>query len=377
MVNIQSQMAEMIVRIRTIITLLLLWGLPVASYAQAPDLSLPPLPLPALPGQGEAPQLPAFGAPVAVPAPVVPTMETGTPAPIASRADESSLDALLPPVTPKAPPESTLGVMGAPPPQAALPPLPDTSPVIPQANSTALPPNTVDQPANIAPAQPAPSPRQVMMQQAAGSQQATPRRPKTLEEEAAAAGIRPLPVGMPVIPGPTAQALLSGSPLREEAVVEEDAATAQANAQTKEKPTYRDLPKLKSSIRPLSLTYNYQRQVLPPAIYRKQYSPNNRHLPTAQTREDYDRHLFGVVAANDVNATRAFLEMGKSVDMVSPRGDTLLMTAVRYGALDTARLLVARGANPALAGNNGQTPLSLAQQSGQQAMVLVLQARGA
>lgn len=364
-------MTEMIVRIRTITTLLLLWGLPVASYAQAPDLSLPPLPLPAVPGQGEAPQLPTFGAPVAAPT-IASTgggMQTGTPVASATPASESSLDALLPPVASSSQPVSTLGVMGAPP-QPGLPPLPDSAPAMPQADNTALPANTQAQPAtDIAPI--------AAPQQAASTQPTAPRQPKTLEEEAAAAGIKPLPPGMPVIPGPTAQALLSGTPLREEETVGEEEPAKQASVQTKEKPTYRDLPKLKPSVKPLSLTYNYQRQVLPPAIYRKEYSPNNSHLPKAQTRDDYDRHLFGVVAANDVNATRAFLEMGKSVDMVSPRGDTLLMTAVRYGALDTARLLLARGANPGLAGSNGQTPLSLAQRSGQQSMVLVLQARGA
>lgn len=196
----------------------------------------------------------------------------------------------------------------------------------------------------------------------------------TLEEEAAAAGVAPPQQSLPPIAAATAQALLAGQPLREEEE-EEDATPLPDSRTIQRKPSYRDLPKLKPSIPPLSLTYNYQRQILPPNISRKQYRPDNRHLPQAVMREDYDRHLFGAVAANDVNGTRAFLDMGKSVNLMNARGETLLVTAARYGALDTARLLLARGASPSMAGTNGVTPLSIAQASGQRDLALALEAR--
>jgi len=42
-----------------------------------------------------------------------------------------------------------------------------------------------------------------------------------------------------------------------------------------------------------------------------------------------------------------FWEMGKDVNLKNAAGEPLLVVAVRYGALDTMRLLLARGANPA------------------------------
>jgi len=54
----------------------------------------------------------------------------------------------------------------------------------------------------------------------------------------------------------------------------------------------RNLPKLEPVIVPIKNAYNYQRQTLPPSIYKREYSPENRHLPKATTREDYDRTIF-------------------------------------------------------------------------------------
>lgn len=101
---------------------------------------------------------------------------------------------------------------------------------------------------------------------------------------------------------------------------------------------------LAPSIIPPKTNFNYKRVVLPDSIYRDSYDRGNAHLPTRLTREEYQHLLFLRVAANDVNAARALLNTGISPNATDPAGETLLSVARRYGAPDTARLLMARGA---------------------------------
>ena len=103
--------------------------------------------------------------------------------------------------------------------------------------------------------------------------------------------------------------------------------------------------KLAPSYQPKITNFNYRRQVLPDAIYRKSYDRDNSHLPRQVTRDDYARLLVERVASNDINATRALLNEGLSVNTTDDAGQTLLAVARRYGATDTERLLIARGAS--------------------------------
>ncbi|PZP84490.1 MAG: hypothetical protein DI582_08625 [Azospirillum brasilense] len=102
---------------------------------------------------------------------------------------------------------------------------------------------------------------------------------------------------------------------------------------------------LAPAIRPVKTNFNFRRQILPNEIYRSSYTPDNRHLPTARTREYYVQLLIGSVARNDLNGTRALLNTGISVNTTDGSGASLLSIARQYGARDTERLLIARGAN--------------------------------
>ena len=102
--------------------------------------------------------------------------------------------------------------------------------------------------------------------------------------------------------------------------------------------------RLAPAIVPPKTSFNYRRQVLPDAIYKKQYDRDNDHLPVAVTREDYTRLLFERVAANDIDATRALLNTGLPVTLRDGSGQSLLGIARQYNARDTANLLIARGA---------------------------------
>jgi uncharacterized protein len=54
------------------------------------------------------------------------------------------------------------------------------------------------------------------------------------------------------------------------------------------------------------------------------------------------------------------LDRGAIVDALAPNGNTALMMAARYGAIDSATLLVSRGADPRLRNPAGQTAADLA-----------------
>jgi hypothetical protein len=112
--------------------------------------------------------------------------------------------------------------------------------------------------------------------------------------------------------------------------------------------------KLKPVMQARTIKFNYRRQLLPSTIYKPIYDAENEHLPVAVVGEDYDRWFLESVANNDINATRALLDSGRDPNMVNAEGDTALVVALHYGAYDTARLLLARGANPMLAGMSGR-----------------------
>lgn len=102
--------------------------------------------------------------------------------------------------------------------------------------------------------------------------------------------------------------------------------------------------KLAPSIIPPKTNFNYKRDALPDVIYRTQYSPDNRHLPTRVTRDDYENLLFASVAKNDIETTRALLNAGTGIQATNASGETPLAAAKRAGAVDVAALLIARGA---------------------------------
>lgn len=102
--------------------------------------------------------------------------------------------------------------------------------------------------------------------------------------------------------------------------------------------------KLAPSIIPPNTNFNYKRAQLPDVIYRTQYSPDNRHLPTRVTRDDYENLLFTSVTRNDIETTRALLNAGTGIQATNAAGETPLAAAKRAGAVDVAALLIARGA---------------------------------
>lgn len=123
------------------------------------------------------------------------------------------------------------------------------------------------------------------------------------------------------------------------------------SASSGSKDTVAEAPKVKTwqtTLKPTSFAYNtkfnYRRAMLPSTIYRASYNRDNSHLPVRVTREDYTYMLFERAALNDINGTRALLNAGTNINATNSRGETPLQVARRFGAVDTANLLMARGA---------------------------------
>jgi hypothetical protein len=362
---------------------LLLAGAAGAFAQNAANMPLPPLPgavnPPATPTSDAGALVPALpSATLPLPAATTDQSATATTAPAtdpaAARASASDIDALLPPQAQKTSPAIPDAAKKEAATAEAANPTASTAPAAPLApTGSGISPSVA-----LAPNQPPVADDvggSALSQAAQVDVTAGPKKPLSLAEEAALMGISPPApqIGLPPLPDATAQALLSGQPLGD---YEDDTPLPVQQPRKKRKPSYRDLPKLKSSIAPLNRGYNYRRTLLPPSIYRVEYTAENKHLPRATYREDYERHLFGAVAANDLNATRAFLNRGQDVNLTNARGETLLMTAIRYRAFDTARLLLARGADPRSGGTTGYTPRQLAESTGQADLVMVLASRG-
>jgi hypothetical protein len=112
--------------------------------------------------------------------------------------------------------------------------------------------------------------------------------------------------------------------------------------------------------------FNYKYVVLPKSIHKTQYGRFNPHLPLRRTRQDYDMEMLKAAATNDINGIRALLDSGSNVNQINAFGDSALIIALQNRALGTARLLLARGANPDHIGKNGRTPFFYARKLGAQ-----------
>lgn len=283
---------------------LLAWGLWIPAYAQTPTFSVPPIPgtetNSAMPASPAAPKSPTSSLPMP---PALPGLEKLTEATKPAEPVKAAED------TPK---EAAENASTAPSPSAAA----SNAQVGPIPYTVAPPPLTLDN----APAEPAPA-------------QAT---------------IVPPPLPGLALPAPPVLDL---------------AATAIPETKTepakKAEPTWNDV--LKPSYKPMETKFNFRRQVMPSTIYRAAYSRVNNHLPTARTYESYDHAFILAAARNDVNGVRAMLYNGhRNVNLMNAEGDSVLLVALRHGALATARVLIANGADVNMSGSNGWNAMDYA-----------------
>ncbi|MEI6729673.1 MAG: ankyrin repeat domain-containing protein, partial [Pseudomonadota bacterium] len=119
---------------------------------------------------------------------------------------------------------------------------------------------------------------------------------------------------------------------------------------------------------------NYRTEYLPDNIYKKSYDSHNLHLPIAYYNSDYNQMAFITAARDDINGLNAILATGKSINLTNEQGETILMVAVKNNAINVARLLLARKANPNIADIQGVTPIDVAKLNGNYQMLRAIEA---
>ncbi|CAL7963422.1 hypothetical protein MIDIC_50070 [Alphaproteobacteria bacterium] len=129
-------------------------------------------------------------------------------------------------------------------------------------------------------------------------------------------------------------------------------------------------PQLQIRHRPV---YDYRKNVLPPAINKKNYGGDNQHLPKVFYQKEYSTLLFGAIINDNLSAVKALLERGAEIDVWEvSTGYTPLMYAIHHNKLRIVRYLVMRGVNVNKTTLDGKTPLHIAAMNNNFCMLKVL-----
>lgn len=362
---------------------------PLPSIPPMPSATPPAMTAPAAPKQSASSGFPELTLPDAVPT-----------LPSAASVRETAINAHMPampslgalpgdaPKTAAAP-----AVMSA----SALPPLPgDTAkvPGVPSSPSvSSLPPLPGD--TAKAPAMPA-MPMESALPPLPGDTTKTPSLPVAPAPLAPlpSAAIEPLPLPVPpkasaalpaapsVAKEPVKKTAKKGGMKTEVAASEESAEADKSGLPVTPKKHHRKLhrkfakkitgPTSGPAYESASMHFRYEH--VADALYQKNYDGKNRHLPKAYYEQEYDALVFLTTSRDDFNALRTLLNTGRKVDMVNDQGDTPLLCAVRHNAINAARLLLARHANPNAVDRSGMSAMAIAQQNGHYPMMRALQA---
>lgn len=123
--------------------------------------------------------------------------------------------------------------------------------------------------------------------------------------------------------------------------------------------------------------YDYHRQELPPTISKAVYNLDNRHLPPAIYWQSLEMDMFYAAREGDMNAMRALVAKGVSVNLHNQLGEPLITLAARYGRSDVVHWLIVHGARVNDVSAAGKAPLHVAAERGDAKMVKVLLDGGA
>ena len=106
--------------------------------------------------------------------------------------------------------------------------------------------------------------------------------------------------------------------------------------------------------------YDYKQSVPSSQIYKKNYGPNNKHLPVARDSTSITRYLFAAVKDDDVNLTKTLLSQGANINAVDEStGYTPLMYAVTNYKDKVLSYLLVKNANINIQEDLGRTALHL------------------
>lgn len=123
--------------------------------------------------------------------------------------------------------------------------------------------------------------------------------------------------------------------------------------------------------------YNFKSVVMPGTIYRKTYSQDNRHLPTARYESDMQRGVVASAARSDINSMRALKKIGTPLNVMAEDGEPVLTVASRLGDRNTVHWLLVQGVDSGVLSPEGLAALHYAAYRGNPEMVEILLSYGA
>ncbi|RZI47706.1 hypothetical protein EDM53_00535 [Rickettsiales endosymbiont of Peranema trichophorum] len=107
--------------------------------------------------------------------------------------------------------------------------------------------------------------------------------------------------------------------------------------------------------------YDYRNQKPSPSINKREYGPNNQHLPTALYQEKYTEYLFDAVDKSSIGDVRALLGRRANINARDVKnGYTPLMYAVQNHDEKIYKYLILKGADLNIQANDGKTALHIA-----------------
>lgn len=326
---------------------LLVWGFCGQAFAEVPSLSLPPLP-------GDEPELSTESKPAEAPKKKRDFSQPQVPA-IPAAPKNPSASAPMPPEAPGMNFDTPQDQLAA---AKAMKDAPDPIPQVLEPEETATKespdpiPNLLDEKPPELPSDDTAEneKKSVEKEKAPKVEKSTPAKPVIADS-----GPPPLPdFGMdapPPLPSSEASAAsvpntspTKAPPALDLALPNDGTAPIIGQPAEEAKPEIKSWQyKLAPSYKPKTTKFNYKRVVLSPEIYRSQYNADNRHLPIRQTDELRQYWFAQAVMRNHVDGVRAFLNAGLSPRMTTSDGSTMVQLALRFGAMDVANLLIARG----------------------------------
>lgn len=121
---------------------------------------------------------------------------------------------------------------------------------------------------------------------------------------------------------------------------------------------------------------NYKNQVPPKKLYERPYSPTNLHLPPVYFKSYYLYLAFNAAAKDDLKGLNAVLNRYNLLNGQNKDGDTVLMYAIQNNSINSARLLLAKGAYVDAVNHRRRTALHYAAALGNKELTKLLLSMG-
>ena len=125
------------------------------------------------------------------------------------------------------------------------------------------------------------------------------------------------------------------------------------------------------------LKLKYDTYTPPKQLYNNTNTTYNKHLPPVYLKSDYFDMAFKAVETDDEDALRAVLSGSNFLNQQNKNGDTILIYAIQNRGINSARILLAKGALTDIANNRQRTALHYAASLGDVDSVKLLLSMGA